>query len=404
MNSARLDELDGLRALLAWWVVVYHAQGATFSAAAAFESGPLSFLGHGTLAVDAFMILSGFVIFFLLDREHETYPVFLLRRFLRLFPAYAVCFAAMLLLQDAYIENLYHLRPHHAPELFEEMLRDAREPLHQWPAQLALHALLLHGPIPDAWLHNSAGAFLMPAWSVSLEWQFYLVAPGLYWLLRRGRAGLASCALAMGLAYATRGAWPPAPFDAYLPVHLHLFAVGIASYFGFQWAARQSGSLRSALAWAPAAALLATTAFLIANGLRIGSNALLPSRWIPLSIWAFVFGCALAALSGAPGPLARAARRLLLSQPLRFLGEISYSTYLVHWPLMVLCTAIFRHLAFELTPTLHFLLLLAVGAPLVALASWVLHRFVERPGIALGRRWARRAEAAPTPASSSERL
>ncbi|MST94839.1 MAG: acyltransferase, partial [Pedosphaera sp.] len=39
------------------------------------------------MAVDIFLILSGFVIFNLLDRG-ETYGVFITRRFFRLFPAF----------------------------------------------------------------------------------------------------------------------------------------------------------------------------------------------------------------------------------------------------------------------------------------------------------------------------
>ena len=401
MRAGRVPELDGLRALLAWWVVVYHARGDTFSAAFAFTSGPLSFLSHGTLAVDAFMILSGFVIFFLLDRDRETYRVFIGRRFMRLFPAYAVCFAVMLFLQGAYIENLYALRPFHTPQAFAGMLRDAQEPVRQWPAQILVHALLLHGPIPDAWLHNSAGAFLTPAWSVSLEWQFYLVAPLAYWLLQRGGvAGAAVCVLVTALAYATRGLWPRMSFSAFLPIHLHLFAAGVASYWGFKWASEQRGSPRAALAWAPLAALLATAAFLVANTLRLGADGLLPSRWLPLSIWVLVLGCVLAGLSDTPGRLARAARRFLVWRPLRFLGEISYSTYLVHWPVLVATTAVLRRFV-ELTPSLHFAWLLALGSPLVVLASWALHRWVERPGIALGRRWAQRPSSRLLPGRSS---
>ena len=67
---------------------------------------------------------------------------------------------------------------------------------------------------------------------------------------------------------------------------------------------------------------------------------------------------------------------------------------------MVLCTAVLRR-CFEMAPLRHFELLLGVGAPLVLLASWGLHRFVERPGIALGHRLARRILAGAQPEGSS---
>ena len=387
----RVPELDGLRALLAWWVVLYHARGATFTAARTFEGGPLWFLADGTLAVDVFMILSGFVIFFLLDRAHEPYRVFVVRRFLRLYPAYAVCFAAMLLLQGAYVANLELLRPYHAPDAFAAMLRDAIDPVVHWRAQVFVHALLLHGPIPEAWLHNAAGAFLNPAWSLSLEWQFYLVVPLAYALIRRrGAAGVAACLAVTALCWATRNLWPPISFRAFLPIHLHLFALGAASYYLFKWVALGDGARRAWIRFAPALAIAGALAIAASNRVRFGPDAELVGRWLPMELWAFVLGGVLAAQSPTAGPLARATRSLLRWRPLRVLGEISYGTYVVHWPLMVVCTAALRRLVPDMTPQLHAALLLATATPLVFAASWALHRFVELPGIALGHRIARR--------------
>ena len=36
---------------------------------------------------------------------------------------------------------------------------------------------MLHGLVPHSLLPDATGAFLGPGWSVSTEWQFYLVAP-----------------------------------------------------------------------------------------------------------------------------------------------------------------------------------------------------------------------------------
>ena len=47
---------------------------------------------HGALAVNCFMIISGFVIFMLLDQKKEHYGFFILRRFFRIFPVYPVLF------------------------------------------------------------------------------------------------------------------------------------------------------------------------------------------------------------------------------------------------------------------------------------------------------------------------
>ncbi len=83
----RIRAFESLRGLLALWVVAYHA---ALTAGMHAESWrfPLNLLGKGEYAVDIFIILSGFVIFALLDNSRETYGVFLIRRAFRLYPIY----------------------------------------------------------------------------------------------------------------------------------------------------------------------------------------------------------------------------------------------------------------------------------------------------------------------------
>ena len=394
MRLPRLPELDGLRALLAWWVVFYHAHGVTFSNAFLIERGPFAFLSHGSLAVDVFMILSGFVIWLLLDRERESYGVFVLRRFLRLFPIYAVCLAVMIPLQPLFIANL---RAHAAtiePELFERMLFAAEQPLRDLGAQLAWHVPMLHGMVPETWLHNAAGAFLTPAWSISLEWQFYLIAPLAFALTRRGAWGMAAWGAITVVAFATRRLWPPFGFDAFLPLRLHLFTVGMASYYGLRWAFSLDPKPRW-LVRAPAAAITATFAFVVLQSIRHGlANGTTPAGWFPLAIWGVVLGVLVARWAGSRSGAVDAAQRVLTWPPLVRLGAASYSTYLAHWPVLVLCQAAFRTLLRDPAPWPLLALHLAISLPIVALLSIALHRTVEQPGIALGRRLAARLRAA----------
>src|ERR1041385_7157077 len=85
-----IREFDGLRGLLALWVFATHA----------LELGPYSSLArftHANMAVDIFIILSGFVIFHLLSNG-EDYRTFITRRWFRLFPVFAICFLIALTL------------------------------------------------------------------------------------------------------------------------------------------------------------------------------------------------------------------------------------------------------------------------------------------------------------------
>lgn len=387
IRMRRIPELDGLRALLAWWVVVYHARGANFAATPDFLHGPQRLLSQGSLAVAVFMILSGFVIFFLLDREHETYRNFVARRFLRLHPVFALCFVAMLGLHGIYVANLLANAAHIAPDTLAMLLADAARVERDLPAQLAVHAVMLHGAVPASILPNAAGAFLTPAWSISLEWQFYLIAPFVYWLARAGgAAGAALWALVTLGFFATRSWWPEFSFDAFLPLQLHYFSIGIGSYYALKWItiARPRPRLLSWGPWAVVAGVAALVAIQIVRlGVERGST---PGRWFPTALWAFVFAVVAAHVGGADGALSRGVRRVLQLRPLERLGVVSYSTYLVHWPVMVLCQAVFRGLLDQPSPTTLWWLHVAVSFPLIVASSLVLYRFVEAPAMAFGRR------------------
>lgn len=94
----RILEFEGLRGLLAWWVVVSHA---LFAAGFTLDTLPrgIRILAHGDYAVDVFIILSGFVIFKLLREGKEPWRVFMVRRVFRLFPVYLLCLFAGILVR-----------------------------------------------------------------------------------------------------------------------------------------------------------------------------------------------------------------------------------------------------------------------------------------------------------------
>ncbi|MBC8038204.1 MAG: acyltransferase family protein, partial [Rhizobiales bacterium] len=88
MTGARIHEFEALRGALAAWVVIGHVFKHSGYAPDALYPFPL--LGDPGMPVDVFIILSGFVIFSLLDHKHEGYWPFITRRFFRLFPLFLV--------------------------------------------------------------------------------------------------------------------------------------------------------------------------------------------------------------------------------------------------------------------------------------------------------------------------
>ncbi|MGO7998279.1 hypothetical protein ACC734_38885, partial [Rhizobium ruizarguesonis] len=83
---------------------------------------------------------------------------------LRLFPLLALFVTAAYLLHIGKVSNV-RFHEDHVREYF------------------TMYAFMIHGMIPNSWVPMAASGFLPPAWSISLEWQFYLVAPLLVGLI-----------------------------------------------------------------------------------------------------------------------------------------------------------------------------------------------------------------------------
>jgi peptidoglycan/LPS O-acetylase OafA/YrhL len=360
----RLPELEGLRGLLSWWVVISHALLLSGYSVETLGRGWRLF-AHGDQAVDVFIILSGFVIHKLWHDSREPYPIFIARRFLRLWPCFMVCLLAALALRPCFASALAG-PPLGDPAVHAQALANwAHEEAH-FGAHLAAHVTMLHGAIPETILPGASIALLAQAWSISLEWQFYLVAPLLFAGLNRGR----STAWVLFAAVAGAGwLWryvPPFdlwfPMQAFLPQKLLLFAVGIVSHELWRAFRDFGGGLAPALL-----------------GLAVLSLAFTLS--LPLAIWLAVLAVALSRHG--------LARRIFDSAPVQALGRVSYSTYLGHMLVMWVVQAAVFHFRPAVTAPQMVAALLGIGGPLIFLLSLALYHWVEAPAIRFGRNYFR---------------
>ena len=168
LAGSRLPALDGLRAVAVFVVMVYH-----FGIAAV----------PGDLGVSAFFVLSGFLITWLLLKEHRatgdvSLRQFYTRRVLRIFPAY-YAFIALTFAAD-------HVRGQ------------------AWPPGLASSALFYLVNYFNA-LHGHPTTSIAHAWSLGIEEQFYLLWPLLLLVLLRG--GVARVARGLTVMIAVVVAW-----------------------------------------------------------------------------------------------------------------------------------------------------------------------------------------------------
>ena len=362
---ARINALESLRGLMALWVVIGHTiRNAGFSEG----SAPRLLLQPG-LAVDVFIILSGFVIFFLLDRRASDYQTFLTQRFFRLAPIYLAMLAVSCLMlnwETSFIANFPFQTSHIANNLAIHL--NAQQYL---PAHLLAHLFLLHGLISSSLLPGSDYAFLGAAWSISVEWQFYLVAPLLYWLVAKQRwRQLTLVVIGLCAVRATHYGG-----EGFAINQAGYFLIGIVSYYGW----------KHCNAIAIDARLVELLALLV-----VVFVYLFTTRYESIAIWMLAFSCIVAERRNELTAAQSFTSKVLNLPVLQWLGQISYSVYLTHmFVFYVLSSTVLK-----LSPKIgkaELLMLLLPAVPLVTIAlSTLTHRFIEQPGIALGKRWSQK--------------
>jgi peptidoglycan/LPS O-acetylase OafA/YrhL len=346
-SSRRRPDIQGLRAIAILFVVGFHAG--------------LPMPG-GFLGVDVFFVISGFVITRMLARRHEATGALRLREFYarrirRLTPALALMVGCVVLF------SFFALSPLQGQE-------DA--------AKTAVGAMLLFA---NGVISQTTGGYFDPAadtnpllhtWSLSVEEQFYLVFPIVLlvgWKLSRRfpplRSGplLATAGIGAGsfvfAVVSSRGY--QLPHDAFAHFYSPFtraweFAAGAMLVLV---GARSSIHLRQVETVLPylGIALLGASLWLVTGQGSLPDQATL----IP------VIGALLIIRGGSRGN--GLVTRTLGSRPLVAVGDLSYSWYLWHWPLIVFTTLLWGSQTFART--------IAAAASLIP--ATVSYRWVEQP-------------------------
>lgn len=337
----RLKSLDGLRGLLAVYVMLGHM--APFAMLPEWLATALS---HGGAAVDVFFILSGFAIVQSLNQHGYRAKPFLSARLARIFPVYLAMLALAIAVQT--VPTGFDRMPWIAAGSPAFSIWSDGWP-RDWVAGIAAHLTMTHGLFPNGALPDVWVEFLGAAWSLSTEWQFYVLA-----LLLGRRAWTAL--LALTLAGAVWAAIAPHAWQfsrAFLGNKAAYFALGMVSAAG-------GGRF--------AAALLVALAFGWWQG---GAGKLLP----PL-VW---LACWTAEQRG--GWLATGLR----SGPAQWFGRLSYCLYLANEPVQKLAGVGLSALAGGDGQWFTVVWLpCATGLPI--LVAMALRRWIELPALA----WARR--------------
>ncbi len=191
--------MDGLRALAALWVALYHAYEFFYRAPGKPHGGLwFDLMSAGHLGVPVFLALSGFCLAYPYARKknYRVYgPGFALRRALRIAPPYYVVMAALVLLVQV-------------PAFRERVVQQPTD-----AKDIVLHVLMAHNLFGEHIWRISG-----PFWSIALESQLYVVFPLLLAMLPRP-ALLAGVTVALGAVW-----WFVAPQHANFATDASTFA------------------------------------------------------------------------------------------------------------------------------------------------------------------------------------
>ena len=291
----RYEALDGLRGAAALLVVLYHVHWAS-------HVRDLTVVRNGYLAVDLFFILSGFVISAAYGSRLGTgvsTSAFLRLRFFRVYPVHIAVLGAMLLLETfKLVAAGYSGRVPDQPPFSGT----------QSPGALLVNLLLA-----QPWGILDYLGWNGPSWSIGAEFAAYIAFAALASLGLASSRGVLLPGMLIGLA-------------AY--VALAFWAGSLDVTYSFGVLRCLAGFVLGMVVFSLPASRGTGPAFQLAAGILV--MALL--MWVtgPVSVLAIpAFMALIHSLRTDAGPLAR----LLRNRTSQYLGLISYSVYMVHFPL-----------------------------------------------------------------------
>jgi peptidoglycan/LPS O-acetylase OafA/YrhL len=345
----RLPFVDALKAIASQVIVLHHLALYSPLTDPVQRGAPALFDAvheHGRLAVQVFLVVAGFLSAGALapgGRPAVDAPLALVgRRYLRLAPTYLAAIALALA----------------AAAIARALANLEHTPAAPSAAQLASNLLMLQDIVGLEAL--SAGL-----WYVAIDLQLYAVMVALMWVAQRAGGAAAASVLVGMLTLASLLHFNREPgWDAWAPYFFGAYGLGVLA----AWAAR-----------APRA------------GLAIGAVAMIGVLALAADPRARIAVALATALSLAWAAHGGAIGRWPASRRLEWLGRISYSVFLVHYPVLLVVDALAARF-FPQGPWANAAGLLLAWAASIA-AGALLHRHVElrfAPGAT------RRAAPAPT--------
>lgn len=382
--------LDACRGFLALWVLAGHC--------AHYTKVP-ELIPAPAFAVDLFMVLSGLLMVVMYRTRQTAEPftnrsswgAFYLRRFFRIAPVYYLLFFVALLSAETLgelsaetvnleegvvIGHLENGKPE-TGEPWEGSWTSGMIPYTEMDAiNIGAHLTFLYGFIPALSSNNWT-----PDWSIGLEMQFYLFFPFLMLVVQK--FGYLPLLLILTPLYLNSTTWfglygAPGSLlhfaqPAFLPLKINVFLIGML--LGEAISDSGEGFVSGVFPWLGGAFVLSL----------FGQNEWVQHGVIFLGVW---IALSVPRTPNALKLLYGAFNRVASTRLFRFMADASYFTYLSH---LIVIVFVRRFLAsvpayLDSSAIERFFVLTVITVLACSALAWFAHRYVEKPGIRLGRR------------------
>ncbi len=320
----------------------------------------------GAYGVHLFFVASAFTLFWSLHQRSgsEGRPIlnYFLRRFFRIAPLF-------------WLAILFYV------------WWNGAGPRYWAPHGIGWLDVLATASFAHGWSPTMINSVVPGGWSIAVEMNFYLLVPFLFrrltnlrrcvWFFVACVAGqavlnVATQSLFLRLLADDEKHLADLMHTLWLPTQLPVFAAGFALYYVLapHLARQRDDAEPASRAERPSTGLMLVCA-----------AGVLAEVWIapPSTLWGSVFAILAAGLALHPS-------RLLVNACTRYLGDISYGGYLVHFAVLDIAERVLRHVSVVTRhPLAHLVVLyggVVVGTVLVATAT---HRLIEDPARGVGR-------------------
>jgi peptidoglycan/LPS O-acetylase OafA/YrhL len=299
---------------------------------------------------------------------------FYVRRFFRIAPLYYIILLPAFIWFNFFQATIQRFFPHTATVVYDPTVRQLTT------ANVAMHLSFLFGLSP-----KYCASLIVPDWSIGLEMQFYFLFPFLMLFARKFNLGKLTLLLGSVWLISVHligvyivnvplrfGLFPQPSF---FPLKAGVFLIGML----LAWAYMEQGELNGR------AAFLVLAAVGLAGFCR-------PFVFVSVIVAAFLLFYREPTAGLSAQALVKITRTVLANRIAGFLGNVSYGVYLSHMLILVPALSILssHRLYAQQRASVRFLILALVVCGVAYPCSWLLFKFIETPGIQIGKSLSRR--------------